>query len=203
MSAIIVPEPTEGLSNHPTVNCAVGLDGASSRIRVSEAMEKPSSKAVAFSLVEVTLALGVAAFSLLLLFGLLPVALKAQQASIHQTTANKILSEIVSDMRAAVRIHGNGNGNSGNFLLHLPPTSGNPWQPSMQLPSTAYFTNEGNYQQGLAGSVFTANVYYRATNAANTTALTHIIVSWPSQQTDLTMVAGSVETVININRPAP
>jgi type II secretory pathway pseudopilin PulG len=203
MNAIIVSEPTEGLSNHPTVNYAVGLNGASGNMRVSETMKKSSSKAPAFSLVEVTLALGVAALSLLVLFALLPVALKAQQASIHQTTANKILSEIVGDMRAAVRIHGNGNGNSGNFLLHIPPTSGNPWQPSAQLPSTAYFTNEGNYQQGSAGAVFTARVYYRATNTANTIALTHIIVSWPSQQTDLTMVAGSVETVININRPAP
>ncbi len=164
---------------------------------------RPFLPVAAFSLVEVTLAMGIAAVCLLTVFALLPIALKAQQASIHQTTANKILSEVIGDMRAATRLPGNGNGNTGNFLLHIPPTSGNPWQPGMQLPSTAYFTNEGNYQQNAAGAVFTATVYYRATNATNTTALTHIIVSWPSPQTDLTMVAGSVETVININRPRP
>jgi type II secretory pathway pseudopilin PulG len=203
MNAIILPEPTEELGNRSTVNCGIGLDQASGNLRVFETMKKPSSKPAAFSLVEVTLALGVAALSLMVLFALLPVALKAQQASIHQTTANKILSQVVGDMRAATRLPGNGNGNTGNFLLHLPPTSGNPWQPNRQLASTSYFTNEGNYQQNAAGAVFTANIYYMATNAANTTALTHVIVSWPSPQTDLTMVAGSVETVININRPPP
>lgn len=53
-----------------------------------------------FSLVEVTLALGVAAFCLVAIFGLLPVALKSNQAAIEQTTANGILSAVISDLRA-------------------------------------------------------------------------------------------------------
>jgi type II secretory pathway pseudopilin PulG len=162
-------------------------------------------RARAFSLVEVTLALGVAALCLITVLGLLAVALKTQQASVHETVANKILSEIIGDMRAAVRIHGNGNGDSSNYLIHVPPTSGNPWIPSNQLPSTAYFTNEGNYTgRQLDGTdVFTAKIYYRWTDVRNTIALTHIIVYWPSQQTDLTKVAGSVETLVNLNRPQP
>jgi len=53
-----------------------------------------------FSLVEVTLALGVAAFCLLALFGLLPVGLQANQNSISQTAAASVLSSIIADLRA-------------------------------------------------------------------------------------------------------
>src|SRR5436190_23228769 len=58
----------------------------------------------AFSLVEVTLAIGVAAFSLLVLFAMLPVSLKTNQASIQQTVANSIISQIAVDLRAAARL---------------------------------------------------------------------------------------------------
>jgi type II secretory pathway pseudopilin PulG len=166
-------------------------------------MKRSLDKVAAFSLVELTLAIGVAGFCLIAVFGLLPVSLKVQQTSVHETVANKILSEIIGDMRAAVRAPGNGNGNSSNFLIHLPPQSGSPWNPRNQLPSTACFTNEGNYQQGCTGAVFTASIYYRSTDAGNTTALAQIVVSWPSQQTDRTLAAGSVETLVNVNRSAP
>jgi type II secretory pathway pseudopilin PulG len=166
-------------------------------------MKRSLDKVAAFSLVELTLAIGIAAFALIATFAMLPAGLKVQQTSVHETVANKILSEIIGDMRAAVRAPGNGNGNSGNFLIHLPPQSGSPWNPNNQLPSTACFTNEGNYQQGCTGAVFTARIYYRSTDATNTTALAQIVVYWPAQQTDLTMATGSVETLVNLNRSAP
>jgi type II secretory pathway pseudopilin PulG len=175
-------------------------------------MKRSLHATAAFSLVEITLAIGIAAFALIATFAMLPTGLKVQQTSSHDTVGNKILAEIIGDMRAAVRVHGSGNGNSTNFLIHLPPTSGNPWSPYNQFPSTAYFTNEGNYQSGSAGAVFQANIYYMSTNATNTTALTYIVVFWPSAQTgsttdwtrvDWTKVAGSVATLVNINRPTP
>jgi uncharacterized protein (TIGR02598 family) len=61
-------------------------------------MTTPNPKG--FSLVEVTIALGVMSISLLTLFALLPVGLKANQSSISQTAATSILSAVVSDMRA-------------------------------------------------------------------------------------------------------
>src|SRR5438309_3334382 len=57
-----------------------------------------------FSLVEVTLALGVAAFCLLVLLGLLPTGIKTQQSGIQQTTANQIISQISSFLRSDVRL---------------------------------------------------------------------------------------------------
>ena len=48
----------------------------------------------AFSLVEIVLALGVAAFALIAVMGMLPVGVKIQQASVNQTKANAVLAQI-------------------------------------------------------------------------------------------------------------
>lgn len=53
-----------------------------------------------FSLIEVTLALGVAAFCLIALFGLLPLGVQTNQNSISQTAAASLLSSVVADLRA-------------------------------------------------------------------------------------------------------
>ena len=55
----------------------------------------------AFSLVEVTLALGVAAFCLIAVFGLVPVGVQTNRNATSQTTATNILSSVVSDIRAS------------------------------------------------------------------------------------------------------
>src|SRR5436853_4832798 len=54
----------------------------------------------AFSLVEVTLALGVAGFCFIAILGLLPVGVQTNQRAISQTAATNILSSVVSDLRA-------------------------------------------------------------------------------------------------------
>jgi Tfp pilus assembly protein PilV len=63
----------------------------------------------AFSLVEVTLALGVAGFCLIAILGLLPAGLNTNQNSVRQTTANGILSTIVADLRATPATSTNSN----------------------------------------------------------------------------------------------
>jgi len=63
-------------------------------------MSRPRPFSGAFSLVEVTLALGVAAFCLIALFGLLPLGLQTNQSSISQTAAASMLSSVVADLRA-------------------------------------------------------------------------------------------------------
>src|SRR2546430_694425 len=67
-------------------------------------MKRSPPEAAGFSLVEVTLALGVAAFCLIALLGLLPASLKTQQSGIQQTTANQIISQLSSFLRADVRL---------------------------------------------------------------------------------------------------
>jgi uncharacterized protein (TIGR02598 family) len=50
-------------------------------------------------LVEVTMALGIAAFCLIAIFGLLPAGLNSNRAAIDQTTATSIMAQIDADLR--------------------------------------------------------------------------------------------------------
>jgi uncharacterized protein (TIGR02598 family) len=55
----------------------------------------------AFSLVELTLAIGIAAFCLIAVFGLVPVGVQTNRNATSQTAATNILSSVVSDIRAS------------------------------------------------------------------------------------------------------
>jgi uncharacterized protein (TIGR02598 family) len=63
-------------------------------------MNRPIRFSAGFTLVETTLALGVAAFCLIALFGLLPLGIQTNQSSISQTAAASVLSSVVADFRA-------------------------------------------------------------------------------------------------------
>ena len=53
-----------------------------------------------FSLVELTLALGVAAFCLIGLFGLMPVGVQTNRNATSQTAATNIMGAVIADLRA-------------------------------------------------------------------------------------------------------
>jgi type II secretory pathway pseudopilin PulG len=164
-------------------------------------MKQSLQKSPAFSLVEITLALGVAAFALLAIFGMLPTSLKTQQASVQQTAANSIISQIVGKLRADARVPpGQENRDDSNWYLH--PHHGGPWDPT---PDVLFFTNDGKSE----GSSVTANSVYRATiqyifPPTDTTTLADITVSWPPRvdPADPTtgVVTGKVTTFVAINR---
>ena len=160
------------------------------------------AQTAAFSLVEVTLALGIAAFCLLTVFALLPVALKTQQASIQQTTANTIISQIVADLGAALRLPPGQQ--SKQFNLH------GRWA-AWQHPDTLCFAKDGTFITNSTNTpctdVFIAVVTYLQP-PAETTALADITVAWPAAavtfdgngQPNLSNAAGKVETFAAINR---
>jgi len=64
-------------------------------------MKLRGSLSAGFSLVEVTLALGIAAFCLIAVLGLVPVGVQTNRNATSQTTATNILSSVVSDIRAS------------------------------------------------------------------------------------------------------
>ena len=74
----------------------------------------------AFTLIEVTLALGVAGFCLVTIFGLLPVGLNSNQASMEQTMAGNISSAILGDLRSTQA----GAGLSPRFGIPIPASPG-------------------------------------------------------------------------------
>ena len=55
-----------------------------------------------FSLVEVTLALGIAAFCLIAVFGLMPIGVQTNRNATSQTAATNIMAAVVSDLRATL-----------------------------------------------------------------------------------------------------
>lgn len=163
-------------------------------------MKKLSSRA-AFSIVELVLAIGVVAFALIATLGMLPVATKTQQASVEQTKANAIISYIVGDLRADVRLPpGLASKAQGDWsLLH------GHWR-NVAVPDTMYFTNDcqeiqGSLDQGTApaNAVFRATVTYMKPPDV-TTSIAQIVVSWPAAQSDLTKVSGSIEFFAAVNR---
>ena len=56
----------------------------------------------AFSLVELTLALGIAAFCLIAVFGLMPIGVQTNRNAASQTAATNIMAAVVSDLRATL-----------------------------------------------------------------------------------------------------
>jgi uncharacterized protein (TIGR02598 family) len=162
-------------------------------------MKRPLHETAAFSLVEVTFALGLAAFCLITLLGLLAVGLKTQQASVQQTTANTICSQIVADLSAAQRLPPGQQ--SKQFNLH------GRWA-EQRTPDVLYFTKDGtfipnstNQETAPADSVFRATITYLQP-PVETTSLADITVSWPPQVNPSTggVPAGKVETFAAINR---
>jgi type II secretory pathway pseudopilin PulG len=164
-------------------------------------MKRSIETRASFSLVEVVLALGVAAFCLLAVVGLLPTAIKVQQASVQQTAANSITSGIIADLRAAFRRPGLGNSSQfGIELKKLPPGLA-----AKYTPAAVYFSLDGTQQNGAGGAIFKATITYYSTAADNsaTSTFADIIVSWPASQDDLTKAAGYTETLAVIDRPVP
>jgi uncharacterized protein (TIGR02598 family) len=53
-----------------------------------------------FSLVEVTLAIGIAAFCLIAVFGLIPVGVQTNRTATSQTRATNLMAAVIADLRA-------------------------------------------------------------------------------------------------------
>ena len=167
-------------------------------------MKRSSHRTAAFSLVEVVLALGVAAFCLIAVMGTLPAGLKVRQASVQQTTANEIMAAILNDLRADVVLppgqaskeQDSGFGLHGHWAL-------------VAVPDTLFFANEGNQTGSVAqgtfppapsDAVFRAKITYLFPPTA-TTSVANVIITWPAQADPTTgTAAGSVGTYIAVNR---
>ncbi len=94
----------------------------------------------AFSLVELTLAIGIAAFCLIAVFGLMPMGVRTNRNATSQTQATNIMAAVVADLRATPKTAGTWSGTSSQFCIAL------------GTPATLYFDSEGRCSSDLAGS---------------------------------------------------
>lgn len=148
----------------------------------NKAMQRGASPKTGFSLVEVALALGVSAFCLIAILGLLPVGLKSSQAALEQTAANGILSAVATDLRATPPTSPPGRAaSSQQFGIPIPA---HPLAASdAAAASTFYFTSSGKCLQTPSDP----ETRYRLTvhflpNATGTKSATFatLQVSWPA-----------------------
>jgi len=165
-------------------------------------MKQQSRSSSAFSLAEVTIALGVAALAFIAVLGMMPVGLKTQQSSVNQTKANAVMSQAIDFLRADVRLPPGqvkkAQGDWTNLNGH--------WGAPVHIPDTLFFTTDGieingsiNASTAPQSAVFRATITYLFPPTA-TTSIAKITVSWPAAQSDLTKVAGSIEMFAAVNR---
>ena len=154
----------------------------------------------AFSLVEVTFALGVAAFCLIAVFGLLPVGVQANRNATSQTVATNILAAVVSDLRATP----NSLATSAQFAIGIPANAAAPADPPpCSGTQTLYFTGAGQ-----AAAAMSTDSRYRlivtfVRNPAGATAATYakLKVSWPAAVDPCTTTpSGAVEMFAAFDR---
>ena len=154
-----------------------------------------------FSLVEVALALGIAAFCLISIFALLPVGINSNQSSSEQTVAASLVRAIVTDLRATPTTSG------ASLVYGIPSISAPP------LTHTLFLKQDGS----ISGTVDTAanpalTPRYRAylefkapATATDKSAIAvRILITWPALADRAvgvpTQYAGSYETLTSLYR---
>ena len=140
-----------------------------------------------FSLVELTLAIGVAAFCLIAVFGLLPVGVQTNQAAISQTAAASILSAVVVDLRATP----GASDTSAQFGINFASSS-----------QTLYFGEDGRSISAADGPRYRLTITFPPNPAGiHTARFATLKISWPAAADPaVTQPAGSVETFAAFDR---
>jgi hypothetical protein len=105
----------------------------------------------AFSLVELTLAVGIASFCLITLFGLVPVAVLTNRNATSQTAATNILSSAVGDLRAAP-VPRPTPSPVQSALYRITIGGNSPDASATPIAQIRYFDSEGRCSTDLAGS---------------------------------------------------
>ncbi len=141
----------------------------------------------AFSLVEVTLALGVAGFCLTAIFGLLPVGVNTNKAAIAQTSAMNLLTSVVSDLRSTLPV----SSRSPRFSIST----------TTSTPTVVYLSEDGSAVTSQADARYRLQCVLTPPSSGDRSATTgNVLISWPAQQDDISKAEGSVETFVALDR---
>ena len=158
----------------------------------------------AFSLVEVTLALGIAAFGLVSIFGLLPASLGTSQTSVQQTSSVNVLAGIAADLRQAPTANQILSGSAaGSILTAASPRYGVNVANTTGAPAkiTPFYLDEGGNSAALSAARYQVNITINPANPSLPRAATTgiIQISWPAAATPPN-VAGSLTTFVALDR---
>jgi uncharacterized protein (TIGR02598 family) len=135
----------------------------------------------AFSLIELTVTIGIAAFCLIAVFGLMPVGMRTNRNATSQTAATNIMAAVISDLRATPKA----NNNSSQFAI------------TFGTPATLYFDGSGQFTTTPgANSRYQLNVTWYGTTGLRYADLK---VTWPAAATTAN-ASGSTEMFTAFDR---
>jgi uncharacterized protein (TIGR02598 family) len=163
-------------------------------------MRRSQPQASGFSLVEVTLAMGIVVFCLVAMMGLLTVGLTSNQAAVSQSAASSILSAVIADLRATPLTTPPGKAaKSVQFGISIPANT----VTTAQTPVVLYFTPDGQ-SSATPGAQYvyrlTLTFLSNGTAASSRTAtFADLMITWPSAAVPPN-VLGSVETFAALDR---
>src|SRR6266516_1636020 len=148
----------------------------------------------AFSLVELTLALGVAAFCLLAVFGLMPIGVQTNRNATSQTRATNILASVIADLRSTPLTTPPGGATTS--LQYQIPIPANPVGSASSVPPL-FFAEDGTFSTSIqAQSRYQVNITFLPTSPnpngnAHLPTLADVKLTWPAPAT-LANASGSV-----------
>ncbi len=160
-----------------------------------------------FSLVEVALALGIAAFALVAIFGLLPIGVTSNQNAVQQTVAAGIASSIAADLHNAPIYSTLTSGTSPVYGIALPAAGAASATHTLLLREDATPTAAIDNLTSFKGAVYRATVSLSPPAAAKRSAtVVRVFISWPPSPSDSSATAfpanysGYFETMTMLNR---
>ena len=172
-------------------------------------MKKRNPHTSGFSLVEVTLALGVVVFCLAAILGLLAYGANSTHVSTIQTSATNILTEVTSDVEAtpnltAIYQTANSPAAKGTIDEYSPiysiklPGGGSGIVAALQ---TIYIGEDGQLvaPAAKASALYQLNVWTTASTSTRQETFVRLLISWPAT-VPYTGAQGYVENVVAINR---
>ena len=146
-------------------------------------MKRSLRSLAGFSLVEVTLSLGIAGFCLIAVFGLMPVGVQTNRNATSQTAATNIMAAVVADLRATP--------SASNTSAQFGITFGT-------NPPPLYFDSAGQFSTSLgADSRYQVNVTFPSSPTGLSFA--DVKVTWPAAAT-ASNASGSVEMFAAFDR---
>ena len=151
-----------------------------------------------FSLIEVALALGVAAFCMVAVMGLLPVGVQTNRLSTSQTAASHIFTRVIADLRATPITTPRGlEATSLEYHIVIPA---NPV--STEKIQVLYFAEDGTFADSLqSNSRFRLTVTFLVNGTTPTRSATRVYLksTWPAAA-DPNLAAGLDETFAALSR---
>lgn len=143
-------------------------------------MNNSLRSSAAFSLVEVTLALGIAALCLIAVLGLMPVAALTNRNATSQTAATNVIASVIADMRATA------SSTSPQYGI------------TFGTPKTLYFDGAGQFTTSLdANSRYRVDVTFPSSPSGLSYA--DIKATWPAAATAAN-ASGSAEMFAAFDR---